>query len=64
MKLTQRIDMKLNFISEQDDGTQISVMTEAEGLTAIFDVFKNFLKANGFDPEVFDFNNEHLDFDE
>jgi hypothetical protein len=56
--------MKLNFISEQDDGTQISVMTEAEGLTAIFDVFKNFLKANGFDPEVFDFNNEHLDFDE
>jgi hypothetical protein len=56
--------MKLNFISEQDDGTQIYVMTEAEGLTAIFDVFKNFLKANGFDPEVFDFNNEHLDFDE
>jgi hypothetical protein len=56
--------MKLNFISEQDDGTQIFVMTEAEGLTAIFDVFKNFLKANGFDPEVFDFNNEHLDFDE
>jgi hypothetical protein len=56
--------MKLSFISEQDDGTAVIVKTEAEGLSAIFDVFKNFLKANGFDPEVFDFNNEHLDFDE
>jgi hypothetical protein len=56
--------MKLNFISEQDDGTQIYVMTEAESLSAIFDVFKNFLKANGFDPEVYDFNNEQLEFDE
>jgi hypothetical protein len=56
--------MKLSFISEQDDGTSVIVATEAEGLSAIFDVFKNFLKANGFDPEVFDFNNEQLDFDE
>ena len=56
--------MKLSFISEQDDGTSVIVVTEAEGLSAIFDVFKNFLKANGFDPEVYDFNNEQLDFDE
>jgi hypothetical protein len=56
--------MLIHFISEQDDGTVVIVKTEAEGLSAIFDVFKNFLKANGFDPDVFDFNNEHLDFDE
>jgi hypothetical protein len=56
--------MKLSFISEQDDGTSVIVVTEAEGLSAIFDVFKNFLKANGFDPEIFDFNNEQLEFDD
>ena len=56
--------MLIHFISEQDDGTAVIVKTEAEGLSAIFDVFKNFLKANGFDPDVYDFNNEHLDFDE
>jgi hypothetical protein len=56
--------MIIHFISEQDDGTVVIVKTEAEGLSAIFDVFKNFLKANGFDPEVYDFNNEQLDFDE
>ena len=56
--------MKLNFISEQDDGTQICVMTDAEGLSAIFEVFKNFLKSNGFDPDIFDFNQEQLEFDD
>jgi len=56
--------MKLSFISEQDDGTIIQIATNAEGLSTIFEVFKNFLKANGFDPDVYDFNNEHLDFDE
>ena len=56
--------MIIHFISEQDDGTAVIVKTKAEGLSAIFDVFKNFLKANGFDPEVYDFNNEQLDFDE
>jgi hypothetical protein len=56
--------MKLSFISEQDDGTMIHVATEQEGLQTIFEVFKNFLKANGFDPEIFDFNQEQLDFDD
>jgi hypothetical protein len=56
--------MKLNFISEQDDGTQVTVITDVEGLSAIFEVFKNFLKANGFDPNVFDFNQEQIDFDD
>jgi hypothetical protein len=56
--------MKLTFISEVDDSTQVCVMTEVEGLSAIFEVFKNFLKANGFDPDLFDFNQEQLDFDD
>jgi hypothetical protein len=56
--------MKLAFISEQDDGTTIQIETDAEGLSTIFEVFKNFLKANGFDPDVYDFNNEHIDFDD
>jgi len=56
--------MQIHFISKQDDGTAVIVKTEAEGLSAIFEVFKNFLKANGFDPDVFDFNNEQLEFDD
>jgi hypothetical protein len=56
--------MQIHFISEQDDGTAVIVKTEAEGLSAIFEVFKNFLKANGFDPDVYDFNNEQLEFDD
>jgi hypothetical protein len=56
--------MKLAFISEQNDGTTIQIETDAEGLSTIFEVFKNFLKANGFDPDVYDFNNEHIDFDD
>jgi len=56
--------MAITFYSEQVDGTEVLITTEHEGLNEIFEVFKNFLKANGYDPDVYDFSNEPLDFDE
>lgn len=56
--------MTITFYSEQENGTEVLITTEDEGLNEIFEVFKNFLKANGYDPDVYDFSNEPLDFDE
>lgn len=59
--------MKVTFVATEDGEVVTLLSGEYDTLPDIFELFKNFLRANGFDPDSYDFSPslfEGLDEDE